>query len=445
MATKDKTKTSRSPKKKPAVSTPSSTVDASKKKAKPAAGSKEKAETPEQTRLRTRSEGINSALQNAFGTTKFDSGAPPAVKADLAFDGTRLTELAALAKEDADKLTSKNTPTQYKSFTDRLERLNFRLQQAQATADRLKQVKDTAAGLSVELTHSDYADAWNAFNDATKDGDLERANGSLGELEARLKVLSDVLVAYNAKSGQAPVKTIPMGLRLMAGKDMPLDVLRRGLALVPDRISSVDALRGLLATADPPSALPSIVPLAAKAGVSVGTVLTAFKRPGNATGALNALRAITDAGQTADFFITGQGSQRWEDLAYIGAHNIKAWPGGSQDGLHLGPLDAPPITFDELRQQTIRPADGRKHLLDHEQGQDPAKDRYLGNKPFVNDGIKRGVVLPRTDNRDREIRYFEYDIRPYKTPGDRGGERLVVGNGRWFYTADHYKNFVEIL
>ena len=443
MSTKQKSGTSRSSKKKTVVTAPS-TDDVTKTKPKTDTGQKEKPETPEKARLRTRTETLNPALQSAFGTTKFDSGSPPAVLGDLAFDSTKLTELAVLLKDDADQLSKKNTPAQFKIFTDRLDRFTGRVTQARQIAARLKQVNDTAAGLNVKLTDSDFADAWQSYDNATKAGDLDQANGSLGELEARLTMLSDVIKAYNAKSKQAPVTKVPMGLYIMAGKSMPLDVLRRGLALVPDLVPTVDALRGLLASADPPSALPGLVRLADQAGVRVGEALNGFSsRVDNATNATNALRAIVNSGKTADFFLTGQGSQSWSDLAYIGRHNLKPWTGGAQQGLVLGP-PGDPIQFDELHRQSIPLPKGRKHLLDAERGQDPGRPRYVGNKPFINDGIKRGVMLPRSDSQGRLIQYTEYDIRPYVSPAARGDERLVVGNGRWFYTADHYKNFVEI-
>jgi len=52
--------------------------------------------------------------------------------------------------------------------------------------------------------------------------------------------------------------------------------------------------------------------------------------------------------------------------------------------------------------------------------------------------------LPRYDGRRKRIEYREWDVRPKAEGRNRGAERLVTGSdGRAWYTADHYKTFVE--
>jgi guanyl-specific ribonuclease Sa len=65
-------------------------------------------------------------------------------------------------------------------------------------------------------------------------------------------------------------------------------------------------------------------------------------------------------------------------------------------------------------------------------------------KPFGNRGIKGGMVLPYVDRDGDRIKYQEFDIRPYSGAA-RGTERVIEGDGRLFYTVDHYKTFVEIM
>jgi hypothetical protein len=416
------------------------------KKTKQATGPAKKDTTVadlEKMRLTARDTNMNTALNSAFGVTEFDGGDPPAVRVELRFDSDRLTQLADRAKTEGDKLTKKNTTAQNDLFTSRLMDFTLRLGEAEKMAERIEKINQAMVTQKVNAKHSELAGPWKGFEDATATGDLDQAKGWLGELEARLTVMAEVLVLYNAKSGGKPVDEVPSSFYMMAGKDQPMSVLKRGLALVPGRIDTVGTLRAALASTKPPSALPELVPLAADAGVTVSEAQGKFGDPDPALQALNALRAIKAAGQTAAFFITGRGGQRWIDLAYIGSRGIKAWPGGTQAGVHLGPLDGPSISLAELKLRTRAPRPGVKKL-DPDQ-LDPVEPRYLGDKPFINDGIKRGVVLPYATNLGAPIQYTEYDLRPYTSPGDRGVERLVVGNNRVFYTSDHYKTFVEVI
>lgn len=53
--------------------------------------------------------------------------------------------------------------------------------------------------------------------------------------------------------------------------------------------------------------------------------------------------------------------------------------------------------------------------------------------------------LPRYNARRKRIEYREWDVRPRAEGCNRGAERLVTGNdGRAWYTADHYKTFLEV-
>ena len=65
---------------------------------------------------------------------------------------------------------------------------------------------------------------------------------------------------------------------------------------------------------------------------------------------------------------------------------------------------------------------------------------YKGGRVFQNDGRDGGQVLP-----NKGTPYHEYDIHP-KVPGKpRNAQRIVIGSdGSAWYTADHYKTFVNI-
>lgn len=66
---------------------------------------------------------------------------------------------------------------------------------------------------------------------------------------------------------------------------------------------------------------------------------------------------------------------------------------------------------------------------------------HVGGRVF---GNYEGV-LPRYDGRRKRIVYREWDVHPRAEGRGRGAERLVTGNdGRAWYTADHYRSFVEV-
>lgn len=66
---------------------------------------------------------------------------------------------------------------------------------------------------------------------------------------------------------------------------------------------------------------------------------------------------------------------------------------------------------------------------------------YVGGRVFGNyEGL-----LPRNDVRRKRIIYREWDVRPKAQGRNRGAERLVTGSdGRAWFTADHYRSFVEV-
>lgn len=73
-----------------------------------------------------------------------------------------------------------------------------------------------------------------------------------------------------------------------------------------------------------------------------------------------------------------------------------------------------------------------------------AKPGYKGGGNFANDGRGGGQVLPKTDSKGNPIKYKEYDVNPYQKGVNRGTERVVIGNGKAYYTNNHYKTFTLI-
>ena len=66
---------------------------------------------------------------------------------------------------------------------------------------------------------------------------------------------------------------------------------------------------------------------------------------------------------------------------------------------------------------------------------------YVGGRVF---GNYEGA-LPRYDTRHKRIEYREWDVHPKAEGRNRGAERLVTGSdGRAWYTADHYRTFIEV-
>ncbi|WLT31734.1 ribonuclease domain-containing protein [Geothrix sp. PMB-07] len=66
---------------------------------------------------------------------------------------------------------------------------------------------------------------------------------------------------------------------------------------------------------------------------------------------------------------------------------------------------------------------------------------YVGGRVFGNyEGL-----LPRYNTKGKRIEYREWDVRPKAEGKNRGAERLVTGSdGRAWYSADHYRSFLEV-
>ena len=108
-----------------------------------------------------------------------------------------------------------------------------------------------------------------------------------------------------------------------------------------------------------------------------------------------------------------------------------------------GPEPAPPLQPPAQTQaapQDPIPAHARETLT------------YLRRHGFAPPGFVGGRVfgnyegmLPRYDGRRKRIEYREWDVRLRAEGKNRGAERLVTGSdGRAWYTADHYRTFVEV-
>ncbi|MFD4669202.1 hypothetical protein ACFWNN_05655 [Lentzea sp. NPDC058450] len=414
---------------------------------------KKKASTPkkdplvanlEKMRLTNRDTVYSAALRDAFGVDEFDSGEPPAVRKGYEFDRTELTRLADRVQFEADKLVTKNDEAQYNVFAGKLLDLTLRTSDVRSIAERTAGVQEAIAAMKLKVK-ADYPEieaSLDKLEAAKASADLDQAKGWLSDLETRLTTMREILDLVNART-TTPVTEFPLGLYKMTSRDLSLT--KRGIALIPGKFAGVDALKIAFAVAEPPSALPDLHRLADDLGLDPKDVERKFSRPGQTGQAVHAMRVIKESGKDANFFLNGPGRQNWAALADIGARGLKAWPGGSREPVPIGPADGPEITFDELLRQAVRPRPGRKDLEDDQQGENPLRPRYLGGKHYINDVLKRGVVLPSVDGQGRPVQYTEYDIRPYTRPADRGGERLVVGGGRKFYTSDHYTTFVEII
>jgi ribonuclease T1 len=65
---------------------------------------------------------------------------------------------------------------------------------------------------------------------------------------------------------------------------------------------------------------------------------------------------------------------------------------------------------------------------------------YVGGRNFQN----REKRLPITDDKDKKIRYQEWDVNPKQQGRNRGTERLITSKEKAYFTDDHYKTFTEI-
>lgn len=108
--------------------------------------------------------------------------------------------------------------------------------------------------------------------------------------------------------------------------------------------------------------------------------------------------------------------------------------------LACGPEAQPPAQVQQAPPGDPIPAPVRQTLAYvREHGYAPPG--HVGGRVF---GNYEGV-LPRQDDRRKRIAYREWDVHPKAEGRNRGAERLVTGSdGRAWYTADHYRTFVEV-
>ena len=108
-------------------------------------------------------------------------------------------------------------------------------------------------------------------------------------------------------------------------------------------------------------------------------------------------------------------------------------------GSSAAPPVAPPAQIQVLPSDPV-PAHVRETLAYIRQhGDTPAG--FVGGRVF---GNYEGA-LPRFDARRKRIAYREWDVKPRAEGRIRSAERLVTGSdGRAWYTADHYRSFVEL-
>lgn len=108
--------------------------------------------------------------------------------------------------------------------------------------------------------------------------------------------------------------------------------------------------------------------------------------------------------------------------------------GGSQPGA------TPPATQVQVAPQDPIPVHARETLA-YVRQHGYAPPGHVGGRIFGNyEGL-----LPRYHTNRKRIEYREWDVRPRAEGRNRGAERLVTGSdGRVWYTADHYRTFLEV-
>jgi len=104
-----------------------------------------------------------------------------------------------------------------------------------------------------------------------------------------------------------------------------------------------------------------------------------------------------------------------------------------------GPSTPPPPQAQVAVQDPIPPH--ARETLAYVRQHGYAPPGYVGGRVF---GNYEGQ-LPRYNARRKRIEYREWDVRPRAEGRNRGSERLVTGNdGRAWFTADHYRTFLEV-
>jgi ribonuclease T1 len=66
---------------------------------------------------------------------------------------------------------------------------------------------------------------------------------------------------------------------------------------------------------------------------------------------------------------------------------------------------------------------------------------HVGGKKFGN----YEQLLPQKTARGKKVKYQEWDVNPKREGSGRGAERIVTSDDeRAWYTADHYRSFIEM-
>ncbi len=131
---------------------------------------------------------------------------------------------------------------------------------------------------------------------------------------------------------------------------------------------------------------------------------------------------------------------RWDGIRRTLAGTVAGW---AFLVLGCGPGPARPVAPPaqaQVESASSVPAHARE-TLDYIRRHGDAPPGFVGGRVF---GNYEGA-LPRFDPRRKRIAYREWDVHPRAEGRDRGAERLITGNdGRAWFTADHYRSFVEV-
>ncbi len=130
--------------------------------------------------------------------------------------------------------------------------------------------------------------------------------------------------------------------------------------------------------------------------------------------------------------LAGRKVFRWAVFLPILAINLCCQPGQKNT----------PI-FEKIQPENYREAIPKKayQVRDYVRAHGKAMPNYVGGRVFKNLEKK----LPIYDEKGKRIKYQEWDIHKKVRKRNRGAERLVTGsNGKDYYTANHYKSFMEM-
>lgn len=103
------------------------------------------------------------------------------------------------------------------------------------------------------------------------------------------------------------------------------------------------------------------------------------------------------------------------------------------------PLPSPQVPVQVQSEASVPPYVSETLAYIRQHGDAPPG--FVGGRVF---GNYEGA-LPRFNARRKRIAYREWDVHPWAEGRNRGTERLITGNdGRAWFTADHYRTFVEV-